>query len=132
MLSTRKVIKPKCVMASNLNIIKNLIQKPNVHLVNGLNVDTKVLKMQPLYVYKDPKYNHETYTEFKTGVLASTSQTTLNTIKEHLNLTHDIKEIKFDDLQCYLQNINKPCSVIYNSYSDVNGRTSYFLYYDFL
>lgn len=118
---------------------KKIVQRatpPRVHLVNGLNVNPTVLEKTHLYVLCDcPKVKDISKTlsysfiESRHGIFAFIDKSILETLKNYLGLEYHIIEITKEDLQYYVDTIHVPAAVIYNSYSDIGDRTSYFLFY---
>lgn len=109
---------------------------PRIHLVNGLNVNQSVLEKAPLYVLCDcPKVKDisktlsYSFVESRHGIFAFTDKTILETLKNYLGLEYYVIGVTKDELQLYVDNVHVPATVIYNSYSDIGDRTSYFLFY---
>lgn len=109
---------------------------PRVHLVNGLNVNQTVLEKRHLYVLCDcPKVKDISKTlsysfiESRHGIFAFTDKRILETLRNYLGLEYHVIGVTKDELQFYIDNIQVPAAVIYNSYSDIHDRTSYFLFY---
>jgi hypothetical protein len=122
-----------------LNTNRKHVQRataPRVHLVNGLNVNHSVLEKTHLYVLCDcPKVKDISKTlsysfiESRHGIFAFTDKTILETLRNHLGIEYHVIGVTKDELQLYVDNVHVPAAVIYNSYSDIHERTSYFLYY---
>lgn len=118
---------------------KKIVQRatpPRVHLVNGLNVNQTVLEKKQLYVLCDcPKVKDisktlsYSFVESRHGIFAFTDKSILQTLRNYLGLEYYVIEITKDELQSYVDAIQVPAAVIYNSYSDIHDRTSYFLFY---
>lgn len=109
----------------------------SVHLVNGLNVDRKVVETETLYVLCDcPKIKDIANTlsyvilETKKGILVFTDEEHIRILKNHLQHPYYIVKINKNDLIKYTKSVKSSCIVIYNSYTDIETRSSYFLYYD--
>jgi hypothetical protein len=107
------------------------------HLVNGLNVSSEVLNNSSLFVFCDcPKikdvYNILSYhiLESKKGILAFTTKQHIESLKRDLNISFNIVEIQKEDLIYYNQSTKTKSIVIYNSYSDTDTKSSYYLYYN--
>jgi hypothetical protein len=107
-----------------------------VHLVNGLNVDQSVMKGDIYFVLCDcPEIktsdNYLSYSllETKKGVLAFTTEDYAKVMKEHLSLDYHIVSVTKNELVSYTKALNTNAIVLYNSYTDVDVRTSYFLYF---
>lgn len=109
---------------------------PRVHLVNGLNVNPTIVENAHLYVLCDcPKVKDinktltYSFVESRHGIFAFTDKSILETLKNYLGLEYYVIAVTKDELQSYVDAIQVPAAVIYNSYSDMHDRTSYFLFY---
>ena len=128
---TRTMTPAKCVMAHDLNVIQNMLKKqPSAHFVNGLNVADDVVNSKVVYVFKDPIKDDDTLVHIKQGALAATSSYTMDTLKKHLDLDFDVFAITQKDFKLYLNDTNVNGIVIYNAYSDMRFKATYFLYFD--
>lgn len=123
-----------CVISCN--DISTYISSCRVHLVDGLNVDEMVKNSDKYYVLCDcPKIktpsNCLSYSllETKKGVLAFTNKTHAMVLKEHLQLNYHVVEMTKDDFTAYNEAMKTNAIVLYNSYTDVELKASYFLYY---
>lgn len=114
--------------------IKNII---SVHLVNGLNIDKNIVQTDDLYVLCDsPKIKDISNTlsyhilDSRKGILAFTTQEHINILREYLHLQYHVVKIKKNDLITYNKITKTSSIVLYNSYTDVESKSSYFLYFD--
>lgn len=114
--------------------IKNI---SSVHLVNGLNIDKNIVQTDYLYVLCDsPKIKDISNTlsyhilDSRKGILAFTTQEHISILKEYLHLPYHIVKIKQNDLITYNKLTKTSSIVLYNSYTDVETKSSYFLYFD--
>lgn len=128
----KKCITTKSVMASDLKIIQNALKKqsPSTHFVNGLNVSEQVTDTKVLYVFKDPIINNDRLIHIKQGALAATSASTLEALKNHLDLYFNVNAISQKDFVVYLSNTKVNGIVIYNAYCDIRNKNTYFLYFE--
>ena len=114
--------------------IKNI---SSVHLVNVLNIDKSIVETEYVYVLCDtPKIkdisNSLSYhiLDSRKGILAFTTQEHINILREYLHLPYHVVKIKRNDLITY-NKLNKTSSIVlYNSYTDVESKSSYFLYFE--
>ena len=120
-----------CPLSTN---IKNI---SSVHLVNGLNIDKSVVQTEDLYVLCDsPKIKDISNTlsyhilDSKKGVLAFTNEEHIQVLREYLHLPYHIVKIKRKDLLTHNKLTKTSSIVLYNSYSDVESKSSYFLYFE--
>lgn len=116
--------------------INTFFARYRIHLVDGLNVDTQLQKTQTCYVLCDcPKIksstNHLSYSllESKKGVIGFINKDHALVLKERLNLQYHVVEIQMPTLLKYAQSIHTSVIVLYNSYTDIDTRFSYFLYF---
>lgn len=123
-----------CVISCN--DISAYTSSCRVHLVDGLNVDKKIKDCDKYYVLCDcPKiktpFNHLSYSllETKKGILAFTNKSHAMVLKEHLQLDYHVVEMTKDDFTAYNVAMKTNAIVLYNSYTDVEIKASYFLYY---
>lgn len=119
------------VMSRDLKIIHGMLKKtPQVHLVNGMNVRDELLNTKVLYVFKDPSLNGDGLVTVTQGVLASISQNTLESLKQHLDLDFTVHGISKGDFELCLMDHDSNGIVIYNAYSSLRDKCSYYLYYE--
>lgn len=118
------------------NDVTQYLTSSRVHLVNGLNVDISVIHSNVFYVLCDcPKIktpsNYLSYSllETKKGVLAFTTELYATVLKEHLSLNYYIVKVTKDDLIYYTEALKTNATVLYNSYTDIDVKSSYFLYF---
>jgi hypothetical protein len=134
MMRPFRTIKPtKCVMASDLKVIQNMLnmrKEPSVHFVNGINVSDDVINTKVVYVFKDPLQTNDKLVHINQGVLAALYPTTLEFLKTKLDLYFQVYAISKKDFTLYLQDNNVDGIVIYNAYSDIRKKTTYMLYFD--
>lgn len=116
--------------------ITSYLSSIRVHLVNGLNVDTSVMDCDKYFVLCDcPRIktpsNFLSYSllETKKGVLAFTNKQYADVMKEHLSLSHHIVEMTKNELVSYSNALKSHAVVLYNSYTDMDVKASYFLYF---
>lgn len=116
--------------------ITSYLTYSRVHLVNGLNVDNTVKDYEEYYVLCDcPKIktpsNYLSYSllETKKGVLAFTSKEHISVLKDQLDISYHVVEMTKNELMAYTFALKSNAIVLYNSYTDMDVKTSYFLYY---
>jgi hypothetical protein len=116
--------------------ITRYLTSSRVHLVNGLNVDKSMMGGDIYFVLCDcPKIktpdNYLTYSllETKKGVLAFTAKEYAKVMKEQLSLDYHIVKVTKDELASYTEALKTNAIVLYNSYTDMDVKTSYFLYF---
>lgn len=66
------------------------------------------------------------------GVLLFLDEKHLTVLRDHLELPHHVVEVTDEQLKVYREMINGnvcPAIVVFNSFSDIASKTSYFLYY---
>jgi len=109
----------------------------HVHLVNGMNVDNAITDRDTFYVFCDcPKIknisNRLSYSllETKRGLLAFSNKDHMQVLKDYLKLPHYIVEINKNDLLGYACDNKSSVLVLYNSYTDLETKSSYFLYFN--
>lgn len=109
----------------------------SVHLVNGLNIDTSIYQTEYLYVLCDsPKIKDTSNTlsyhilESRRGILAFINEKYIQVLREYLHLQYYIVRIKRNDLFNYNRLTKTKCIIIYNSYTDIESKSSYFLYFE--
>jgi hypothetical protein len=122
----------KSVMANDLKVLQNALKKqiPSTHFVNGINVSEEVLDSKIMYVFKDPIMETDNFVQIKQGVLSATSSTTLEALKKHLDLYFLVYGISQKDFRVYLSHSQVNGIVIYNAYSDLRNKNTYFLYFE--
>lgn len=118
------------------NDVTQYLTSSRVHLVNGLNVDNSVTQSDVFYVLCDcPKIktptNYLSYSllETKKGVLAFTTELYATVLKEHLSLNYYIVKMTKDELIYYTEALKTNAAILYNSYTDIDVKSSYFLYF---
>lgn len=118
------------------NDVTQYLTSSRVHLVNGLNVDNSIKHSDVFYVLCDcPKIktpiNYLSYSllETKKGVLAFTTELYATVLKEHLSLNYYIVKVTKDDLIHYAKALKTNAAILYNSYTDIDVKSSYFLYF---
>lgn len=116
--------------------ITSYLTSSRVHLVNGLNVDSSVTNCNQYFVLCDcPKIktpsNYLSYSllETKKGVLAFTQQDYAVVMKEQLALPYHIVQVTKEELIAYTNALKAQAIVLYNSYTDMDIKASYFLYF---
>ena len=119
-------------MANDLKVLQNALKKqiPSTHFVNGINVSEEVLDSKIMYVFKDPIMETDNFVQIKQGVLSATSSTTLEALKKHLDLYFLVYGISQKDFRVYLSHSQVNGIVIYNAYSDLRNKNTYFLYFE--
>lgn len=129
---TKKNDITKSVMANDLKIIQDALKKQShsTHFVDSINVSEKVMNTKVLYVFKDPIINNDNFVHIKQGVFAATSSFTLEVLKEHLDLYFEVYGITQKDFIVYLSIKEANGIVIYNAYSDLQSKNTYFLYFE--
>lgn len=120
-----------CPISTNLKTISSF------HLVNGLNVDKQIIQSEDLYVLCDsPKIKDISNTlsyhilDSRKGILAFTNEEHIQVLREYLHLPYHVVKIKKKDLIYYNQLTKTSTIVLYNSYTDVESKSSYFLYFE--
>lgn len=120
-----------CPVSTN---IKNI---SSVHLVNGLNIDSNIVQTNDLYVLCDsPKIKDISNTlsyhilDSRKGILAFTNEEHIQVLREYLHLPYHVVKIKRNDLIAYNKLTKTSSIVLYNSYTDVESKSSYFLYFE--
>lgn len=111
----------------------------SVHLVNGLNIDKTILETDKFYVLCDlPKIKDVSNTlsyhilDSRKGILAFTNEQHIQVLKQYLQIPYYIVKINKKDLIDYNKTTKTTSIVLYNSYTDIESRSSYFLYFDLL
>jgi hypothetical protein len=114
--------------------IKNI---SSVHLVNGLNIDKNIVQTEHLYVLCDsPKIKDVSNTlsyhilDSRKGILSFTNEDHIQVLREYLHLPYHVVKIKRNDLINYNKLTKTSSIVLYNSYTDVESKSSYFLYFE--
>lgn len=116
--------------------IRAYFNKGRVHLVNSMVIPTESQKKDTFYVLCDcPKiktpHNYLSYSllESKKGVLVFTDKCHASALKKDLELQYHIVEVTKSDLLKYTSATKSSAIVLYNSYSDIETKTSYFMYF---
>lgn len=116
----------------------NKANRNTVYLVDAINVESSLKHIEKLYVLSDvPKVKDATktlgYTFLEThhGVLASTNQDMMKSIKVFLDLPHYVIAVGRQDYDIYISYVNSKSRtvVIYNAYCDIYSKSTYFLYF---
>ena len=119
------------VVSTDLKVIQNRLKKgPSIHFVNGLNVSQDIIDSKVVYVFKDPLQADDKLVQIKQGVLASVTPNTLHSLKKQLDLYFEVYTISNTDFKLYLLENNTNGLVMYNAYSNLSNRNTYFLYFD--
>lgn len=115
----------------------HIMNVASLHLVNGLNVDNSVLQTEHFYVLCDvPKIKNVCNTlsyhilDSKKGILAFTNEQHVHVLKKYLQLPYHVVKISKNDLINYNKTTKSSSIILYNSYTDIESKSSYFLYYD--
>ena len=109
----------------------------SVHLVNGLNVDKNIVQSEDLYVLCDsPKIKDISNTlsyhilDSRKGILSFTNKEHIQILREYLHLPYYVVKIQKKDLISYNKLTKTSSIVLYNSYTDIESKSSYFLYFE--
>lgn len=109
----------------------------SVHLVNGLNIDKNIIQSEYFYVLCDsPKIKDITHTlsyhilDSPKGILAFTNKEHVQVLREYLHLPYHVVKIEQRDLISYNEITKTKSIVLYNSYTDIESKSSYFLYFE--
>lgn len=123
--------------ASLLRPSIDILPTAKVHFINGTPPCFK--KPQILYCLSDiPKIKDSsnrlnfTIAECDNGLLMFEERAHLLVLKDYLKLDYYVTGLTDDQLNSYRVKLNGTCSdvvIVYNSYSDLKTRSSYFLYY---
>lgn len=134
--SNRRSFTPKKVKLSKEINQASASVPQHIHLVDGLNVEKVVMNTETLYVLSDvpkvkdmSKFLTYTFLDTKHGILACTSKQILTKIKDHLELPHYVIQMTKLDFNTYISTNRLSAIVIYNCYSDLTSKATYFLYY---
>jgi hypothetical protein len=113
-----------------------ILNASSVHLVNGLNIDEKIMQINDFYVLcESPKIKDVSNTlsyhilDSKKGILAFNNEHHIQVLKRYLQLPYYVVKINKKDLINYNKDTKTSSIVLYNSYTDVESKSSYFLYY---
>jgi hypothetical protein len=113
-----------------------IINASSVHLVNGLNIEQNIKNVDEFYVLCDcPKIKDISNTlsyhilDSKKGIFAFINQQHIEVLKRYLQLPYYVVKINRKDLIHYNKTTKTSSIVLYNSYTDVESKSSYFLYY---
>lgn len=115
----------------------HIMNVSSVHLVNGLNIDTNVMETEHFYVLCDvPKIKNVSNTlsyhilDSKKGIMAFVNEQHIHVLKKYLELPYHVVKINRQDLIRYNKTTKSSSIILYNSYTDIESKSSYFLYYD--
>jgi hypothetical protein len=113
-----------------------IMNASSVHLVNGLNTDKDIMQVEEFFVLcESPKIKDVSNTlsyhilDSKKGILAFTNEQHIQVLKRYLQLPYFVVKIHRNDLIYYNKMTNTSSIVLYNSYTDIESKSSYFLYY---
>ncbi len=109
----------------------------HIHLVNGMNVDPTIQNSDKFFVFCDcpsikdfSKKLTFTILESKIGIIAFTNKEHMLSLKNCLNIPQYVVEISRNDLKQYSKDNKTTTTILYNSYSDIETHSSYFLYFN--
>lgn len=113
-----------------------MMNASSVHLVNGLNIDKNIMQVEEFYVLcESPKIKDVSNTlsyhilDSKKGILAFINEQHIQVLKGYLQLPYHVVKINRKDLIHYNKSTKTSSIVLFNSYTDIESKSSYFLYY---
>ncbi len=117
--------------------LRSYLSKGRIHLVNSFTVHWESAKLERFYVLCDcPKIktpqNRLSYSllESKKGVLVFADKSHAKVLKDELDLPYHVVEVIKSDLLEYTNATKSSSVIVYNSYTDIETKTSYFLYFE--